>query len=42
VDAIDQSARAFYERYGFVPLLDNALHLYLPVATIRDGLEPRR
>jgi hypothetical protein len=38
VDAIDQQARVFYEKYGFVPLLDNELHLFLPVSTIRDGL----
>lgn len=38
VDAIDQQARGFYEKYGFVPLLDNELHLFLAVATIRDGL----
>jgi hypothetical protein len=39
VDAIDQQARAFYAKYGFVPLLDNELHLFLPVATIREGME---
>ncbi len=38
VDAIDLQARGFYEKYGFVPLLDNELHLFLPVSTIRDGL----
>lgn len=38
VDAIDQQARAFYEKYGFVPLLDNELHLFLPVSTIREGM----
>ena len=42
VDAIDQQARAFYEKYGFVPLLDNELHLFLPAATIRDGLGRRK
>jgi len=35
VHAIDQSARAFYEKYGFVPLLDSELHLFLPFATIK-------
>ena len=35
VDAIDQQAKAFYEKFGFVPLLDNELHLFLPIATIR-------
>jgi GNAT superfamily N-acetyltransferase len=34
VDALDEPARAFYEKFGFVPLLDNSLHLYLPIATI--------
>jgi GNAT superfamily N-acetyltransferase len=37
VDAIDEPAKAFYERYGFVALLDDPLHLYLPVATIEDA-----
>jgi GNAT superfamily N-acetyltransferase len=40
VHAIDEQARTFYEKYGFVPLLDHRLHLFLPVATIRDGLGP--
>src|SRR5262249_52576235 len=34
VDALDQQAKEFYEKFGFVPLLDNAMHLYLPLATI--------
>lgn len=34
VDAIDQAAKAFYQKYQFMPLLDSELHLYLPVATI--------
>jgi GNAT superfamily N-acetyltransferase len=33
-DAIDVSAAAFSTKYGFTPLLDQPLHLYLPVATI--------
>jgi GNAT superfamily N-acetyltransferase len=37
VDAIDDQAKAFYERYGFVALQDNPLHLYLPMATIEDA-----
>jgi GNAT superfamily N-acetyltransferase len=35
VDAIDQQAEMFYRKHGFIPLLDNPLHLYLPIATIR-------
>ena len=41
VDAIDQQAKDFYKRYGFQPLLDAELHLYLPVATIRDAFDRR-
>jgi predicted GNAT family N-acyltransferase len=36
VDAIDEGARAFYERYGFVSLLDNPRHMYLPMKQIVD------
>ncbi|MCX5809869.1 MAG: hypothetical protein NTX36_10950 [Proteobacteria bacterium] len=28
-------ARLFYERYGFVPLPDHALQLFLPLETLR-------
>jgi GNAT superfamily N-acetyltransferase len=35
VDAIDQQARKFDQKYGFVPLLDSPLHLYIPVGTIQ-------
>jgi ribosomal protein S18 acetylase RimI-like enzyme len=38
VDASDDAAAAFYRKYGFTPLLDNPLHLYLPVATIENVL----
>jgi GNAT superfamily N-acetyltransferase len=34
VDAIDETAAAFYRKYGFSPLVDSPLHLHLPVATI--------
>jgi predicted N-acetyltransferase YhbS len=34
VDALHAGAAQFYARYGFVPLLDNPLHLYLPMKTI--------
>jgi GNAT superfamily N-acetyltransferase len=39
VDAIDQRARAFYEKYGFAPLLDNAFHLFLPIATVQAVIQ---
>lgn len=39
VEAIDYQARSFYVRFGFVPLPDDELHLFLPIATIRDSSE---
>lgn len=38
VDALDDAAAAFYRKYGFTALLDNPLHLYLPIATIEQIL----
>ena len=38
VDALGDSAVAFYIKYGFAPLLDNPKHLYLPMATIEKAL----
>jgi len=38
VDAIDQEAKRFYQKYQFTSLMDNEVHLYLPVSTIRDTL----
>ncbi len=35
--AIDAGAREFYTKYGFVPLADNDLHLFLPTKTIEEG-----
>ncbi len=35
VDALNTSARQFYEAHGFQGLLDDKLHLFLPMATIR-------
>ena len=37
VVAIDPPAAAFYAKYGFVPVLDQPLHLYLPIATVRPA-----
>lgn len=36
VDAIDDSARRFYEHYGFVRVLDDEYRLYLPIQTIKE------
>jgi GNAT superfamily N-acetyltransferase len=38
VDALNDRAAAFYRKYGFTPLLDEALHLYLPISTIEEML----
>jgi GNAT superfamily N-acetyltransferase len=35
VDAIDELARTFYAKYGFVQLLDDPNHLFLPMQVIR-------
>jgi GNAT superfamily N-acetyltransferase len=36
LDAIDDDAKRFYERYGFLELTDNPLHLFLPMASVRQ------
>jgi len=38
VDAKDQSAKAFYEGFGFVSLQSNEFELFLPVKTIQEAL----
>lgn len=35
VYALHAKARSFYEAFGFIPLKDDPLHLFLPMATIR-------
>jgi len=35
VDAIDEVARAFYERYGFRGFAGNPMKLHLPMVTVR-------
>ncbi len=36
VDAIDDRARSFYSRFGFLSLEDDRLHLFLPMHDIRQ------
>src|SRR5205807_2607078 len=36
VFALDEAAKEFYMKFGFTPLLDNDVHLFLPLKTIRD------
>lgn len=35
VDAIDEKARQFYERFGFIPLVDQPLHLVMAMKTVQ-------
>jgi len=35
VDAFDDAARNFYLKFGFVPLIDDKRHLFLPMHVIR-------
>ncbi|HZU36224.1 MAG TPA: GNAT family N-acetyltransferase [Gemmataceae bacterium] len=37
VHAIDRTAKVFYQKFGFVPLEDNDVHLYLPLATVEKA-----
>ena len=37
VDAKDENARRFYERFGFMSLPDHHLQLFLPIETIRKS-----
>ena len=39
VDAIDEHARKFYERFGFISLEDDVDHLYLPIGTANVALK---
>lgn len=38
VHALDDTAAAFYRKYGFSPLVDHPRHLYLPITTIGEVL----
>lgn len=38
IHALDAPAKAFYLKYGFTPLADNELHLYLPMSTVEQQL----
>ena len=37
VDARNEAARAFYERFGFTPLPNNPMRLFLPLGAVRLG-----
>ena len=37
VDAKNEDAKAYYKQFGFIPLPDNSLELFLPLATLRQA-----
>jgi GNAT superfamily N-acetyltransferase len=37
VDALDAEAKLFYERFGFLPLTDDVMRLFLPLSTLRSA-----
>lgn len=39
VDALDASAKTFYVRFGFMPLTDDEMRLFLPLSTIRSAIK---
>lgn len=41
VDALYTQAKDFYLKFGFTSLLDNHLHLYLPLATIEAAFKKK-
>ena len=42
VDALDAGAKTFYERFGFMPVTDDEMMLFLPLSTIRSATKPKR
>ena len=39
VDAKNDKAKEYYRQYGFIPLPDNSLTLFLPIKTIQEAFE---
>lgn len=37
VDAKDEQAKKYYEQFGFIPLPDNHLELFIPLETLRQA-----
>jgi hypothetical protein len=35
--AIDEEAARFYARFGFAPVLDDPLHIYMPMPAIEEA-----
>ncbi len=41
VDALDAEAKSFYQGFGFLPLTDDGMRLFLPLGTLRAAAKPR-
>ena len=39
VDAKDQAAKTFYEKFGFIPFIDDAYSLFIPLKTVLRALD---
>ena len=39
VDAKNEETKGYYEQFGFIPLPDNPLELFLPIATLQQAYE---
>ena len=39
MDAKDEAAGDYYQRFGFVPLAENSLQLFLPLQTLQQALD---
>ena len=37
MDAKNKEAKGYYERFGLIPLPDNPLELFLPIATLQKA-----
>jgi ribosomal protein S18 acetylase RimI-like enzyme len=40
VDAKNEEAKGYYEKFGFISLPDTPLELFLPIATLQQAYEP--
>jgi len=38
VDAKDEAARGYYQRFGFLSLPENPLEMFLPMGTVRSAV----
>ena len=39
VDAKNEDARKFYQKFGFISMVDNSLDLFLPISTLQKAYE---